>query len=238
MSAMSQDSNAEGDDRAAVLFWTAVAAFVLAIGFALAFLPLGDWVTRFSEWIGGLGALGILAFCAAYIVMMLLLVPASPISIAAGVAYGWWALPLVTVVATVGAYIAFLIGRYIAGAKVDRIIRRRPAMKAATEAVEEEPWTTLALLRLSPLVPFNVQNYLLGITEVSTRTYLISTFAGILPGAALNVYLGVVGKAVTQGEAGPVEWISLGLGLAATVAVTVLVSRRARAKLAEKGIGR
>ncbi len=237
MSAMTRDEDHEGDDRAAVLFWTAVVGFVLLIAFALAFLPLGEWVTDFSDWLTGLGALGIVAFCLAYIVMMLLLVPASPISIAAGVAYGWSALPLVTLVATAGAFIAFLIGRYAAGDKVNRIIRRRPTMKAATEAVAEEHWTTLALLRLSPLVPFNVQNYLLGITEVSTRTYLISTLAGIVPGATLNVYLGVVGRAVTQGEAGPVEWASLGVGLAATIAVTVLVSKRAKAKLSEKGIG-
>ena len=63
------------------------------------------------------------------------------------------------------------------------------------EAVSKEGWKIVALLRLSPLVPFNLQNYFYGITDIGLLHYVPATFVGIMPGTMLYVYLGAAGTA-------------------------------------------
>ena len=117
--------------------------------------------------------------------------------------------------------------------RVRRMIDRRPALKATSEAVGDGDWRLLILMRLSPFVPFNAQNYALGITDVGLGAFLVSTVVGMLPGTVLCIYLGVIGRAA--GQDSPEHWLSLGLGLVATVAAIVLTRRRVRAKLKARG---
>ena len=98
-------------------------------------------------------------------------------------------------------------------------------------------------MRLSPLVPFNLQNYFFGVTRVGFWPYLATTFAGIMPGTLLFVWIGSLGASASQGlgangggNVGSVKLAALVLGLLATIAVTVLVSRKARPKLREIGV--
>ena len=92
------------------------------------------------------------------------------------------------------------------------------------------------LLRLSPLIPFNVLNYLLGVTPIRFVPYALATFVGMLPGTALNCYaaatLGELGSALEGGRPfGALEWSLLALRLVATVLAIWFVGRRARAAL-------
>ena len=114
------------------------------------------------------------------------------------------------------------------------IIANRPGLRAVDRAVADEGWRVIALLRLSPLVPFNLQNYACGASSVAFWPYVAATGVGIAPGCALYVYLGVIGRASSGG--GALKWAFVALGLVATIAVTVLVGRRARAVLARKGV--
>lgn len=217
--------------------WIAGVTAIGLIALAWTFFPLQAWLESYSQWVRGLGAGGVAAFALAYVLATLMLVPGAAMTIAGGLAFGWWSAPLVLISATLGATLAFLASRYFMHARVGRMIESRPRMNAIIEAVNEEGWVALTLMRLSPLIPFNVQNYLLGITNVSTGTYFASTITGMLPGTLLGTYVGVLGRQAAQGETSTLQWVFLACGLAATVLVVVLISRKARQKLAAKGVG-
>lgn len=203
--------------------------------FALSWVfPVQDWVQGLTAWIGGLGAWGVLIYGAAYAGALVVLLPAAPFTIGAGLIYGLWGFPLALASATLGASLAFLVSRHLVRGRVARLIAARPGLSAVDRAVAEEGWRVVALLRLSPLVPFNLQNYACGASSIGFWPYVAATGMGIAPGCLLYVYLGVAGRAASDG--GALRWALLALGLAATVAVTLLVGRRARAVLARKGV--
>ncbi|MEJ7685957.1 MAG: TVP38/TMEM64 family protein [Variovorax sp.] len=124
--------------------------------------------------------------------------PVSVLTIAAGLAFGLAiGFPLVVVSATIGAALAFLVARYLAHDKVESLLQERPKFKAIQSAVSEGGWKVVALLRLSPVLPFNLQNYFYGITDLKLLEYVAATFVGIMPGTLLYVYLGAAGKAAS-----------------------------------------
>jgi uncharacterized membrane protein YdjX (TVP38/TMEM64 family) len=83
------------------------------------------------------------------------------------------------------------------------------------------------------LVPYNLMNYFCGMTRVPFPAYLLATFLGTIPVTAMYVYLGYIGQAVASGSMGWAQWTLLGIGLAATVGLTILITRKIRPKLAE-----
>ncbi len=87
-------------------------------------------------------------------------------------------------------------------------------------------------------MPFNLQNYLFGVTAISFWQFVTATLGGIIPGTVLYVYIGMIGQAVGSGDAsgGPLKWGFFGIGLLATVVVVVLVTRKAFTKLKRAGI--
>jgi len=202
-----------------------------AVGVSL--LPLGQWVQSLRAWIQGLGPVGFLAFGVVYILAAVLLIPVWPLSITGGLAFGIWGFVLVPISATLGASAAFLISRYVARAKIREWLAHQPKYRAVDEAVGEEGWKVVALLRLSPLVPYNLMNYFCGMSQVSFATYFVATFFGTIPVSAVYVYLGFVGQAVVGGTMGYQQWALLAVGLVATVTVTVLITRKVRLKLQE-----
>jgi uncharacterized membrane protein YdjX (TVP38/TMEM64 family) len=218
--------------------WTLAGAALVAAAIIAAFLsmPLAKWTLAFQGWVAGLGALGVLVFFAAYVVAVICLAPAVPLSIAAGVAYGFWAVPLALVSATVGAALAFLIARHVAGPAAHRFYAHHPYFQAVDRAVSEEGWKVVGLLRLSPLLPFSLQSYILGITSVGFTPFVLATFVGIIPGACLFVYIGKIGLEAAMGTTGPLQWAFFGLGLLATLAVAWIIVRKAREALREMGV--
>jgi uncharacterized membrane protein YdjX (TVP38/TMEM64 family) len=197
-------------------------------------LPVREWLDALRGWIVGLGLRGVVVFAVIYILGAVVLAPEALLTILAGFAYGFWGLPIVLVAATIGAGAAFLIARYLARDRVRAAMAQRRDLAAIDRAVAEEGWKIVGLLRLSPLVPFNLQNYLFGATGIPFLHFVAATFFGIIPGTALYTYLGVLGGAA--GQTGPVKWALFGLGLVATVAVAVLIARTAKRKLREAGI--
>ena len=216
--------------------WLGAAALVAVLVLAWFFLPLGEWIKGLERWFRDLGPVGILVFVVAYVIGTIVLAPGSAMSILAGVVYGWWGVPLVLVSASLGTSLAFLIARYVARDAVARRLETRPKLKAVDAAVDEEGWKVVALLRLSPLVPFGLQNYLFGLTRVGFWPYAAATLGGIVPGTVLYVSLGALGRGAATGDAGgPAGWLLLGLGALATVAVTILVGRKAKERLRISG---
>ncbi|MGH8502476.1 MAG: TVP38/TMEM64 family protein [Gammaproteobacteria bacterium] len=218
--------------------WLGVGLALIAIVVAWLLLPLDAWFKAFNHWVQDLGAVGALIFACVYVLATVLLLPASPLSIAAGLAFGLaWGFLLVSVSATAGAAAAFLVARYLARHHVEKMMQHRPRFKAVDRAISEDGWKVVVLLRLSPLVPFNLQNYFYGLTDIRFWHYVAATFFGILPGVLLYVYIGAAGRAVTAGGfGGTAKWALFAAGLIATVIVTVLVTRKARARLRDAGV--
>jgi uncharacterized membrane protein YdjX (TVP38/TMEM64 family) len=110
---------------------------------------------------------------------------------------------------------------------------------SADRAIGERGAKLIFLLRLSPLIPFNLSNYFYGLTSVRFWPYLLASWIGMLPGTLLYVYLGAAGKAGLNGAAGqasdhsPLEYTFFGIGLIATVIVTIWVARIARRELSK-----
>jgi uncharacterized membrane protein YdjX (TVP38/TMEM64 family) len=212
--------------------------FLVALAVVWVALPVREWAQTLIASIRELGAAGVAIYALAYIVLVVLLAPAEVMTIAAGLIYGAWAFPLVVVSATAGAALAFLVSRYLARDTVLRLVERRPSLQAVDKAIEEEGWKVVMLLRLNPLVPFNLQNYFFGATRMDFVPYAVATFFGIMPGTAAYVYIGTLGRVATGPGVGTVKIAFLVLGLAATVVLIFIISRKARAKLQSLGVNR
>ncbi len=200
-------------------------------------LPFDQAMTALNDWIGGLGAWGPVVLAAIYVVATVLFVPGTILTLAAGALFGLVVGTLtVSVGSTVGAALAFLIARYVARDKVASMARKNRKFGAIDRAIAEGGWKIVALLRLSPAIPFNVQNYLYGLTPVRFWSYVLTSWLAMLPGTFLYIYLGhITGAAIGESRQRSVwEWLMLAVGLLATVAVTVYITRLARQKLRDQ----
>ena len=181
-----------------------------------------------------------MAFVAAYAVAAVALIPGSVLTLAGGALFGLLRGTLyVFAGATIGACAAFLIARYLARGAVERRLANHPRFAAIDRAVAREGRKIVFLLRLSPLFPFSLLNYALGLTRVRFADFAVASL-GMLPGTVLYVYygkvLGDVAK-VAAGQGAPRGagyWTVLALGLLATVAVTFVVTRTAKKALSEE----
>jgi uncharacterized membrane protein YdjX (TVP38/TMEM64 family) len=194
-------------------------------------LPLAQWAQGLRDWIDQLGAFGFVAFGAAYVLAAILLVPVWPLSISGGFLFGLWGFVWVPISATLGAMAAFLISRHLVRGRIRQWLAQRPKYRAVDRAVAEEGWKIVGLLRISPLIPYNLMNYFCGMTQLPFRTYAVATLAGTFPVTAMYVYLGYIGQAAAGGSMGWPQWTLLGVGVAATIAATILITRRVRRKL-------
>jgi uncharacterized membrane protein YdjX (TVP38/TMEM64 family) len=203
----------------------------------------GALVPEFVRWVNGLGPWGPIAFVAGYIVASVALVPAALLTLAAGAIFGVVeGVAVAFVGASLGASAAFVIARYAARGAVERRIAGNEWFRAIDRAIGREGRKIVLLLRLSPVFPFNLLNYALGLTRVRFIDYVLA-MPGMLPGAILYVYTGKVAGdvAALAGGVAPARSAGyygvLGLGLAATASVTVIVTRAARRALAEATAG-
>ncbi len=129
-----------------------------------------------------------------------------------------------------------MCGRYLVRERVRAATKGNKKFAAIDQAIGQQGWKIVGLLRLSPLIPFNLSNYFYGVTAVGFWEYVAASAVGMLPGTLLYAYLGGAGKAgLSGGQGSPLKYVFLGLGLAATIAVTIIVSRSAKKELAKTG---
>lgn len=175
-------------------------------------------------------------FVVFYVLAVLLLLPAWPLAVAGGAWFGLgWGFVLCTVAANLSASLAFLLARGLGRGSVERFLKHRPSWRQWDSALEQSGWRLVALLRLSPAIPFNLQNYLYGLTAIRFWPCAAASFLAMMPGTFLYVYLGYWGRwtwaGATTGQRSLGEWVLLGLGLAATVLVTIYLGHLARQAL-------
>jgi len=212
--------------------WAAVGFLLLVLCLGWFLLPLREWIDALQSRLWGLGLLGVLFFMSILIVVTFLPAPDWPLPIAAGYVYGFWAFPLTYASIAFASVLAFLAARYLLRDKVRSLLNRRPKYRKLDKAVADDGWQVVVLLRLSPIVPFNLQNYALGVTAISFLQYLTATLIGIAPGIAIYVYFGIFGKGLKRGPS-VLDWVLFGLGLLATIALAILVVRKTKTKFGE-----
>ncbi|MCH6562475.1 MAG: TVP38/TMEM64 family protein [Myxococcales bacterium] len=222
-----------------ILLRIAIGLLVLA---ALGFVAreVGDAIPRIAAWIEGLGFWAPVIFIAAYAASVVALVPASILTLAAGAIFGLLKGTVYTfIAATLGAIGAFLVARHLARGAVARRIARNPRFASIDRAIGGQGLKIVFLLRLSPVFPFSLLNYALGLTGVRLRDYALASL-GMIPATLLYVYYGkLIGDVAALAGGAAVErdaayWAVLILGLIATVAVTTVVTRAAHRALKEE----
>lgn len=233
------EAMSEQSPKAGFPWRNALIASVALGGLVLLGRATGDQIPHFAAWVDGLGLWGPVVFVAGYAAAVVAFVPASLLTLAAGAIFGIVEGTLYAfAAAAIGSCIAFLVGRHAARSAVERRIGGDPRFVAIDRATGEQGRRIVFLLRLSPAFPFNLLNYALGLTSIRFADYAAASI-GMLPGTVLYVYLGKLAgnvAAVAGGarmEGGPAQNALLGVGLAATIGVTILVTRIARRALAQ-----
>lgn len=191
-------------------------------------------------WVESLGSIAPIAFIVLYNIATVLLIPGSLLTLGSGVLFGLvWGSVYVFFAATLGATLAFWLGRTVARDWVSNKISAYPKFAAIDTAVAKEGFKIVFLTRLSPLFPFNLLNYAFGITQVSLKDYVLGS-VGMIPGTILYVYIGsLIGSVAQIGMKGAtldpqtqkLQWIAKIIGFIATIAVTVYITRIAKKAL-------
>lgn len=222
--------------------WGRVVALVVALGaVGWASRTFGAQIPVFADWVHRQGPLGPLVFVAGYAVAVVALVPGSLLTLAAGAIFGLGpGIVYVFVGAVLGSSMAFLVGRFLARGAVEKRLARDPRFGKMDQAIGQDGRRIVLLLRLSPVFPFSLLNYGLGLTRIRLVDYLAGSI-GMLPGTVLYVYYGkLAGEAATLASGtsqprGLGYWAVLTVGLIATVVVTLLVTRTAKRALTAAG---
>jgi len=195
---------------------------------AYVFLPLQEMLEAFSEFVAGWGWVGMAVFILGYALAAVFLVPASVLTLGAGAAFGLArGMAAVSLGSTLGAALAFLVGRYLARDRVRARFAGGETFNAVDRAIADKGWKIVALLRLSPVFPYVALNYLLGLTGVKFWHYVLASWLGMLPGTLLYVYVGFAAKTALEGP-DTLRIVYTLIGLAVTLAVTVYITRLAR----------
>jgi uncharacterized membrane protein YdjX (TVP38/TMEM64 family) len=223
--------------RAKLALWVFVIVALLAAAW---YLNAQALLRQALDGIAGLGPWAPVIFVLLYVAAAVLFLPGSILTLGAGFVFGVVkGAIVVSISATLGATAAFLVGRYLARDWVSKKIEGNTTFKVIDEAVAREGWKIVGLTRLSPVFPFNLLNYAFGLTRVSFRDFFFASWIGMMPGTVMYVYLGSLAGDLASVGVGertrtPAEWALYVVGLLATVAVTVYVTRVARRALQQR----
>jgi uncharacterized membrane protein YdjX (TVP38/TMEM64 family)/rhodanese-related sulfurtransferase len=184
-----------------------------------------------GAWIEQLGSWSLVGYVAAYALATVMWVPGAIFGLAGGALFGPF---LGTVLnlsgATLGATLAFLVARYVAGDRIERKTGGR--LKRFVAGVEAEGWRFVAFVRLVPLFPFNLTNYALGLTRIPLHHYVLASLVCMAPGTIAYTWLGYAGRGMLAADADAVRYGLWALGLLATIALLPSLLRRMRTAVA------
>jgi uncharacterized membrane protein YdjX (TVP38/TMEM64 family) len=211
---------------------------IAGVGAATQF-PVRSLMEQFLAWVADLGWWGPVLLAAAYTPACVFMIPGWILTIGAGFAFGLAeGLPAVSIGSVVGATIAFLVGRNLAREWVAAKVADSPRFRSLDRAVEREGLKLVLLVRLSPILPFNLLNYALGLTSVRLRDFVFGSWIGMLPGSLVYIYIGstlssLADLSAAKSSTGPLQQTLFFVGLIAAVVATALMTRMARRALAD-----
>ncbi|MCZ7646195.1 MAG: VTT domain-containing protein [Planctomycetota bacterium] len=223
--------------RLRAMRWFAVALIVASVFTVSRQIPMERGVQLLTVWIQGLGLSGALVYAFIYAICAIFFVPGTPLTVAAGAVFGLaGGTAVVSLGSTLGAAASFLVARYLGRDAVARRVRGSSRFEAIDRALGERGWKIVVLLRLSPVMPFNLLNYMFGLTAVRFIPCILASWVSMLPGTFMLVYIGYLARTglMQAGERTPGQWALMILGLAATVAASVYIARLARGAVARR----
>jgi pyruvate/2-oxoglutarate dehydrogenase complex dihydrolipoamide dehydrogenase (E3) component/uncharacterized membrane protein YdjX (TVP38/TMEM64 family) len=214
------------------------ALIVGALFFGFLFLPIREWFVHLEKYVQSLGAIGPVVMVLAYVLCTVLFIPGSALTIGSGTLFGLSTGFLVVLLgANLGAFGSFLLARTFLREKVAAWAAGNPKFRSLDQAIGRQGFKMVLLTRLSPVFPFVLLNYLLGLTAVRPGAYVLANFMGMLPATFLFVYIGAAARdaltAQASSSADLYQQILKYVGLLATVAVVIVVTRIARKALRE-----
>jgi len=159
------------------------------------------------------------------------ILPASLLGVVAGAIYGLVPGFLLAAFSTMaGAMLAFFLSRSLFRSTVERLIATRPQLRNFDDLIAQDGWRLACLLRISPAMPFSVTSYMLGLSSIDLRVYIMGTLAS-LPALSGYVFIGTLADASLSAwmtGAGPLRWILLGIGGVATLVLIVRLGQIVR----------
>lgn len=213
-----------------------VAGLAVLAGLVILFrlLPVATWLREFQTYVRGLGMLGYVVYVLVYAVCVVVLVPASLLTIGAGAIFGAVAGTIVNVTgATIGAMLAFLLARTVLRHRVESMIERHAKLAAVDRAIAREGTKLMLLCRISGFPPFTWVNYAFGLTGVSFLSYFLTTLFGIIPASFALTYAGAAGAAVASGKGNRIGLIVTAIGV---VLVSTYIARIATKAIRRAGV--
>ena len=208
---------------------------IAAVVTGFLFLPLREWFVYFESYVKSLGALGPVLVALAYVLCTVALVPASALTIGSGTIFGLKTGFIVVIAgANLGALSSFLLARSFLREKVAFWAATHAKFRAFDQAIGRQGFKMVLLARLTPVFPFVLLNYFLGLTTVRTGAYILANLIGMLPAMFLFVYIGAAARdALARDTADFYQQVFKYVGLAATIALLVVITRIARKALRE-----
>jgi len=218
-------------------------AIFLALVYAVYVTPIAEPVLAMVNWAQANPVAGAIVYIVCVVLATVLFVPGSGSMMIAGYLFGLGTGTLVSALAiTLGAQCAFLAGRLVARDWVAAKVAGNSRLLAIEAGLREEAFLIVVLTRLSLVIPFNLLNYMYGITPVRARVHMLATAVGMLMPVALYVYLGTLARDIGQILAGEATPTTLGywLGGAGLIAIVVLtwVMHRAASRALERHLSK
>lgn len=218
--------------------WAGFLLVVVASVLIGKFQPARSALVDALTWTRDQGHIGWLVFVVLYVASASVLLPGSVLTLGAGLIFGVaLGCALVVPASMIAAILCFLGARRYAHSDLFQAWKKRARVDRFDKLFERSGFRIVLLLRLSPVVPFSLLNYALGLTKVERREYVHASFWGMLPGTLLYVYIGFLFENVTElasgnrpsNHGGPVlYWGGFGLTLATSIALTIIAKRALR----------
>jgi uncharacterized membrane protein YdjX (TVP38/TMEM64 family) len=209
-----------------------VVAAILALSYILG---IGEYLAGLRDWIRTLGMLGPVVFILIYMAAVVAALPGSAVTIVAGAIFGsLLGVIVVSIASTLGASLAFLVGRYFARDATENWLAKREKFKKLDDLTEKHGAVIVALVRLVPIFPFNLVNYGFGLTKVHFWTYVFWSWVCMLPGTVLYVVgTDAISQAIIQKKVPwTLMWVLVGIGI-----LLVVLAKIARGRLHEEDEG-
>lgn len=193
-----------------------------------ALILVTSFVEAIPERVAGMGSLGAIYFFCIYVLAECLAIPATPLTLSAGYLFGGpMGVCIALLAGSTAAGIGFLLSRTFLRPVIVRMAEKRPVFKKINKAVEREGFKIVLLMRLSPLLPFSIANYLFGLSNVRFTSFMAASLLGFAPGTCTYVYLATTARVVVS-EGARAPWYYYVLGVAGTAVLVRLAARIAK----------
>lgn len=219
---------------------SAMKIFIVLVAFGfiatiLIYLPLDQFLKDFLLWLkNDVGPWGPLIMALAYIPLTVLALPGSILTLGGGYAFGLLVgFAADSIGSTMGATAAFLVGKTIGRSYVSAKLKEYPKFQVVATAISKSGFKIVLLLRLVPILPCNVMNYVLSVTPIGVGSYVLASWIGMMPCTFAFVYIGTTIKDISEigtkeASMAAFQWWMLGIGLVCTVVVTLIITRVAK----------